>query len=94
MPSGEKFTGPAEMKSVLLARKDEFLRNITEKMLAYSLGRGIEPADWIIVHQIRNTVAKDGFRSQQLVLEIAKSFPFQHRRNQTATKTASIESHD
>jgi large subunit ribosomal protein L17 len=39
MTSGEKFTGPAELKSLLLKRTDDFGRNLTEKMLAYALGR-------------------------------------------------------
>jgi hypothetical protein len=80
MVTGENFTGPAELKQLLLARKDEFLRNLTEKMLAYALGRGLEPSDWITVRQIASVVASDEFRAQRLVLEIAQSFPFQFRR--------------
>jgi hypothetical protein len=42
LPTGEKFTGPAELKKLLMTRRNDFLRTITEKMLAYSLGRGVE----------------------------------------------------
>jgi hypothetical protein len=77
---GEKFTGPAELKTLLMQKKDEFTRNVTEKMLAYSLGRGLEPADWWPVQQISRAVAADGYRAQTLVIEITKSFPFQYRR--------------
>ncbi|MHA3771289.1 DUF1592 domain-containing protein [Verrucomicrobiota bacterium sgz303538] len=78
--SGEKFVGPAELKKLLLERKDEFTRNLSEKMLAYALGRGLEAPDWWPVRQIARSVAEDGYRAQTLVLAIAKSFPFQYRR--------------
>ncbi len=88
--SGEKFTGPAELKKLLLARKDEFIRNLSEKMLAYALGRGVEPCDWLSVHDISAAVAADGYRAQRMVIEIARSYPFQFRRAplpNTATTT-------
>jgi hypothetical protein len=78
--NGEKFVGPAALKQQLLQRKDEFTRNLTEKMLAYALGRGLEAPDWWPVRQIARAVAKDGYRAQTLVIEITKSFPFQYRR--------------
>ncbi len=80
MVTGETFTGPAELKALLLTRKDEFTRTLTEKMLAYALGRGIEPCDWIAVRQIATATASDGYSLQRLVLEVARSFPFQYRR--------------
>ncbi len=89
LPTGEKFTGPAELKKLLMTRKNEFLRTITEKMLAYSLGRGIENGDWLTVQQIAKTVAADGYKAQRLVLEIAKSYPFNYRRPPEVPKTAS-----
>ncbi|MCC2672519.1 MAG: Protein of unknown function (DUF1587)/Protein of unknown function (DUF1592)/Protein of unknown, partial [Armatimonadetes bacterium] len=81
MPTGEKFSGPAELKQIVLARKDDFTRNLVEKMLAYSLGRGLEPFDIPTVRGISATVAKDGYRSTTLVREIVKSYPFQYRKN-------------
>jgi mono/diheme cytochrome c family protein len=89
LPTGEKFTGPAELKKLLLGRRDDFLRTITEKMLAYSLGRGVENGDWLTVQQIAKAVAADGYKAQRLVLEIAKSYPFNYRRPIEGPKTAS-----
>lgn len=86
--SGEKFVGPAELKQQLLVRKDEFTRNLTEKMLAYALGRGLEAPDWWPVRQIARAVAKDGYRAQTLVIEITKSFPFQYRRAESPKTVA------
>ena len=83
MVSGEKFSGPAELKALLLKRKDVFARNVTEKMLAYALGRGLEYYDTPVVKQISRSVQRDGFRSGTLVAEIVKSLPFQYRRTGT-----------
>ncbi len=81
LTTGEKFNGPAELKKLMLLRKDEFVLNLTEKMLAYALGRGLEPYDLPAVHKITEAVKKDNYRSSTLVLEIARSYPFQYRKN-------------
>ena len=81
MSSGEKFTGPAELKQLLLARKDDFARNVTERMLAYALGRGVEFHDMPSLATITDTLKHDGYRSSTLVTEIVKSYPFQFRRD-------------
>jgi hypothetical protein len=77
---GAKFNGPAELKAILLKQKNLFYRNITEKMLAYALGRGLEFYDVPTVKHIETELAKADFRATALVLEIVKSYPFQHRR--------------
>ena len=89
LPGGGKFTGPSELKKLLLERKDEFVRTLTERVLAYALGRGIENTDWLAVHQISKAVAADGYKAQRLILEVAKSYPFNYRRPAEAPKTAS-----
>ena len=84
MTSGESFAGPAELKKVLLARKDEFVRNVTEKLLAYALGRGLEYYDQPTVKEIGDALSRGEYKSGTLVLEIVKSYPFRYRRNATA----------
>lgn len=81
LPTGEKFTGPSELKQVLLAKKQQFIRNVTEKMLAYALGRGVEYYDYPTVKGIMETLAKNNYSSMTLISEIAKSYPFQYRRD-------------
>ncbi len=81
MPGGESFSGPAELKKVLLARKDAFVRNVTEKMLGYALGRGLEYYDQPTVKEITDALAEDGYKSSTLVMGIVKSHPFRYRRN-------------
>lgn len=82
MATGEKFSGPIELKRLLLERKEEFVRNLTEKMLSYALGRGIEPYDLPTVRKITTAVAKNNYRSSTLILEIARSYPFQYRKSE------------
>jgi hypothetical protein len=92
MVTGEEFKGPAELKQLLLGRHEEFVRNLTEKMLSYALGRGLEYYDTPIVRQIARDVAQSGFRSTVLIMEIVKSYPFQYRRNNPVTLAAGADS--
>lgn len=87
LPDGGKFSGAAEMKKLLLTRKDEFTRTIANKMMSYALGRGLGNGDWLTVQQVSKAVAQDGYKGQRLVVEIVKSYPFQYR--QPAATTAS-----
>jgi mono/diheme cytochrome c family protein len=80
MVTGEKFTGPAELKTILLKRKDEFARNVTEKMYAYALNRGLEYYDVPTVRHTAKILASADYRVDTLILEIVKSYPFQYRR--------------
>ena len=77
---GEKFNGPAELKALLLARKDIFARTVAEKMFAYALNRGLESYDVPTVRRTVKTLAQSDYRIDTLILEIVKSYPFQHRR--------------
>ena len=82
LTSGDTFTGPAALKARLMAQKAEFVRNLTEKMLAYALGRGLEPYDLPAVRKITEAVTQDNYRSGTLVREIVQSFPFRYRQNE------------
>ena len=88
LPGGEKFIGPGELKKVLLNRKEEFIRNVTQKMLAFALGRGLEYYDTPTVKKIGKIVAENNYRSSALITEIVKSFPFQFRRNAPIEQSA------
>ncbi len=84
--SGESFNGPAELKKILLSKKDPYLRNLSEKMLAYALGRGTEYYDAPAILKIADALAKDDNHAATLVIEVAKSYPFRYRRNTLAAK--------
>jgi len=78
---GTKFTGPAELRQALLQREGQIVRTISEKMLTYALGRGLESEDAPIVRSVARNTAAHGSRWSSLVLEIVKSTPFRMRRN-------------
>jgi hypothetical protein len=86
LPDGKRFSSPAEMRTILNERLDEFSRTLTEKMLVYALGRGLERYDRPTVRQITGRVEASGHGLQTLVREVVKSLPFQSRRAE-ATKT-------
>jgi mono/diheme cytochrome c family protein len=80
LPDGKAFRGAAELKAIIMARNDEFVRCLVERMLTYALGRGVEPSDAPVVDRIAAAVAKDKYRISTLVVEVVKSYPFRYRQ--------------
>ena len=80
MPGGAAFEGPAGLRRVLLSRGEDFAATVTEKLLAYALGRGLEYTDRPAVRRILRAAAADDYRWSSIVLGIVKSTPFQWRR--------------
>ena len=84
LPNGTKFTGPGELKKILLTgHRDEFVATVTEKLLTYALGRGVEYYDLPTVRNIMRETAPDNYRLSSLIGAIVKSTPFQMRRSKT-----------
>ncbi len=81
LPGGASFTGPEELKDILLEQKEAFSRNLSERMLGYALGRGIEYFDRPAVDELIRTLSENEFRSLPFLQAVAASYPFQHRRN-------------
>lgn len=79
LPGGKKFSTPKELKSIIAERKPEIARNLTEKLLAYALGRSLEGYDEIVVDHLMETIAKDDYRMQTVIGEIITSYPFTQR---------------
>jgi hypothetical protein len=80
LPDGRSFNGPQELKAILKADRDVFTRGLTEKLLTYALGRGLERYDRPAVKKIAARVAANDYRFSSLALEIVNSLPFQYRR--------------
>ncbi len=80
LPGEKRFSSPRELKAIIAERKDELARNLTRKLLAYALCRQLEGYDEIVVDQLMVTIAKDGYRMQNLISEIVTSYPFVNRR--------------
>jgi hypothetical protein len=77
---GKEFNGIVELKAVLMARKEDFVRCFVEQMLAYALGRKLEFYDVATVKQITQAVIQDDYKLSRVVVEVARSYPFRHRR--------------
>jgi len=80
LPSGKSFTNPAEMRKILGDMRPDLSRALTEKLLIYSLGRGLERYDKPTIRTITKKLADSGYGFQTLVREITRSLPFQSRR--------------
>jgi Protein of unknown function (DUF1592)/Protein of unknown function (DUF1588)/Protein of unknown function (DUF1587)/Protein of unknown function (DUF1585)/Protein of unknown function (DUF1595) len=80
LPTGESFRGPSELKAILKGRPREFARCLTEKMLTYSLGRGLEESDRCAVDRILKDLESHEYRFSALLQGIVLSDPFLKRR--------------
>ena len=80
LPDGTKFNGAAELNAALLRRPDRFVTTLTERLLTYALGRGLEPYDMPAVRAIVRASADSRYSLQSIMLGIVNSLPFQHRR--------------
>ncbi len=74
---GSKFSGPVELRQALLRYSPQFVRVVTEKLLTYALGRGVEYYDMPVVRGIVRDADRNSDRFSSLVLGIIKSAPFQ-----------------
>jgi mono/diheme cytochrome c family protein len=80
LTTGETFTSAKELKHLLVtARRGDYYRCLTEKMLTYALGRGPEPYDITTVDHIVNELEKSDGKFSTLIRSIIDSAPFQRR---------------
>jgi hypothetical protein len=80
LPNGTNFKGSAELKTILLQNRDAFAECLTEKLMTYALGRGLENYDRRAVKEIVGALAKDNYRFSTLIDGIVESVPFQMGR--------------
>ncbi|RPH39168.1 MAG: DUF1588 domain-containing protein, partial [Planctomycetota bacterium] len=81
LPDGRTFSGPVELKKILLGRKDDFVRTMTENLLIYALGRGLQLDDECVVRDALKAASAGDYRFSTLILTIVKSGPFLNRKN-------------
>jgi hypothetical protein len=82
-PDGKRFEGPDGLRTVLM-QSDRFVSTLTEKMMTYALGRGVEYHDAPAVRAILREASRDDYRMSSLVLGIVQSPPFRMRRAEQA----------
>jgi hypothetical protein len=79
LPGGEKFSGPQQLRQVLLKRKPEFLRTLTRKLLGYALGRGLGAIDQCTIQDATTALDRSDYKPSVLVEQIVLSDSFQYR---------------
>jgi Protein of unknown function (DUF1592)/Protein of unknown function (DUF1588)/Protein of unknown function (DUF1585)/Protein of unknown function (DUF1587)/Protein of unknown function (DUF1595)/Planctomycete cytochrome C len=84
---GSKLNGVAGLRQILVSHPDIFVGTLTEKLLTYALGRGLDAHDMPAVRKIVRESAGHDYRFSTLVLGIATSVPFQMRSAQDGDKT-------
>ena len=83
LPDGTPFEGATGLRSVLVRRSDRFVATMTEKLLTYALGRGLEFYDMPAIRAITRDAASNDHRFSSLVLGVVNSMPFQMRRSES-----------
>ena len=80
LPDGTVFDGPTGLRALLLERREQFVGTLTEKLLAYALGRAPEYYDRPTVRAISRAAASGGYRWSDIIVGIVQSTPFRMRR--------------
>jgi hypothetical protein len=88
VPGGGEFRGIDGLESAVLARPDLFVGTLTESLMTFALGRGVEYYDAPAIRKIVRNAEKDGFRFSSLIVGIVQSAPFQMRRAEVSEAPA------
>ena len=83
LPDGTVFEGPAGLRTLLLERREQFIGTLTQKLLAYALGRGPEYYDRPTVRAITRSAASENYRWSSIIVGIVQSTPFRMRRSES-----------
>jgi mono/diheme cytochrome c family protein len=93
IPGDKEFRGIDGLEAALLRRPELFVQTLTENLLTFALGRGVEYYDEPAVRKIVRDAEKDGYRFSSLILGIVKSVPFEMRRAELASVAAKSADH-
>jgi hypothetical protein len=88
MFDGARLNGPASLRQAILGHSDLFLQTIGGNLLAYGMGRVLEPADMPVVRSVVKEAARSDNKFSALVLAVVKSLPFQMRRAEESATPA------
>ena len=90
LPDGARFADLAEFRAALVSKPKAFATTVTEKLLTYALGRGLEAYDMPAIRGIVKEAASDGFTLSSLIVDITKSTPFHMRRSRGEHTTVAV----
>ena len=87
LADGTKVDGPAALRTTILSRPEAFVTTVTERILTYALGRGLEPSDMPVVRRIVKKAAQNDYHLSSIVQGIVESAPFQMRTKLESAET-------
>jgi hypothetical protein len=80
--------GPVELRQALLRYSPQFVRTVTEKLMTFGLGRGVEDADMPVIRSIVREADKNQDRFLSILMGVIKSGPFQMRTKQVEERAS------
>jgi hypothetical protein len=80
LPDGTRFEGPAGLRNLVMARREQFVTTVVEKLMTYAIGRELAYYDAPVVRQVVRAAQGEDYRWSSIILNIVKSLPFQMRR--------------
>jgi len=87
---GTDVDGPRALREALLKDPELFASTVTEKLLVYALGRGLDPKDMPVVRSIVRNAATQNYSLLAIVLGIVDSYPFLMRTNSSASSINAV----
>jgi len=93
LPDGTSFNGVQELREGLVRRPERFVTTVTEKLMTYALGRGVEYYDMPSIRRIVEGAKADGYKFQSIILGVAKSYPFLNRKVAATPAAAVVAAH-
>src|SRR5688500_4661632 len=93
LADGAPVDGPVALRKALLKRPEMFVRTLTQKLMTYGLGRGLDSRDRPLIRAVVRDAAKQNFRFSSIVLGIVKSAPFQMKKAQSEATLLTAASH-
>ena len=81
LPSGEVFSGPIELKKILLSKEDEFARTLSEKMFIYATGRNVGFVDELYLQRLVKNLKENRFDTEKFIIELVNLEPFRFKVN-------------
>ena len=91
LADGTKVNGVSDLRNALLSRPNVFVGTMTEKLMTYALGRGVEYYDMPAIRAVVRDAARNNYRFSSLILGVVKSTPFQMRRSADESERAGSE---
>jgi mono/diheme cytochrome c family protein len=89
LADGTKVDGPAALRDAILSRPDAFVTTLTNRMLTYALGRGLEASDMPVVRRIVKRAAQNDYRFASIIIGVVESPSFQMRTKLEPAETVS-----